>query len=131
VSIIDFIEKLQKKPRGTRVRIMWLTVTFCMIVIFFGWLWSLTALNSQISSQTEQAQSNSNDWQQVSQDMPSLWSSLTAGIGNVFSSIKDGLQSQSSQESASSSPSESYPAGSSSFAPSPSVSGAPESLPNE
>ncbi len=105
MSLIDFVEKLQKKPRYVRVQIMWLVVGVCMIFIFLGWLWSLTALNTKIISPTDESKSSQGGWQQFKQDVPTLWSSLSAGIGNIFNSVKEGAQQLQNEESVSPTPS--------------------------
>ncbi len=104
MSLIDFIEKLQKKPRYIRVQIMWVTVTICMVVIFIFWLWSLQTEQAKIiSGQTDQA--DLNNFNQIKKDIPSLWQSLGAGIESVFNSAKEDLQNQENADLVSPSPS--------------------------
>lgn len=38
MNIIDFIEKLQRKPKQVRIQILWLAVFISMTVIFSFWL---------------------------------------------------------------------------------------------
>ncbi|MDD2730623.1 MAG: hypothetical protein PHW33_00660 [Candidatus Portnoybacteria bacterium] len=87
-SLVDFIEKLQNKPKYIRVQIMWLGVTVCMIVFLFLWLWSLDSITGQARQQKEEKTDDfSQNWQQVKEDIPTLWQSLGAGIGNLMDSI--------------------------------------------
>ncbi len=88
MSLADFIEKIQRKPKYIRVQIMWLGVSACMIIFFVLWLWSLDSATKQ-ARRTEEAKTNdfSQNWQQVKEDIPTLWQSLGAGIGNLFNSI--------------------------------------------
>ncbi|MFC1700706.1 hypothetical protein ACFLZ0_00975 [Patescibacteria group bacterium] len=44
MSLIDFIEKLQKKPKYVRTQIMWLCVSVCMV--FVVGIWFITFKNS-------------------------------------------------------------------------------------
>jgi hypothetical protein len=115
MSLIDLIEKIQKKPRHVRIQIMWLVVGVCMIFIFFGWFWSLS-LNMKIITPTGEAKNSQESWQQIKQDIPTLWSSLSAGISNVLDSFKQEAQEQKNQEI---------------ISPTPLNSGEPVSLPIE
>lgn len=92
MSFIDFIEKLRKKPRFVRVQIMWVTVAVCMIVIFSVWLWSLNSDLKNLGNQPAPKNSFFGSLAQIGSDVPSLWQSLGAGIGNVFNSAKDFLK---------------------------------------
>lgn len=95
MSAIEFIEKLQKKPRYVRVRIMWAAVAVCMIFVFVFWI---CLLKKNLEKQTVQIASKEeipNAINQLKEDLPTLWQSLSAGIGSVFQSIKQGSGSQS------------------------------------
>lgn len=90
MSLIDWIEKLQKKPRWVRIQIMWLGVTLCMIVVILFWLWSLSNLSSVPSKTTQSSESEL--WGalgQIKKDIPTLWQSLGAGISDIFKSVKE------------------------------------------
>ena len=99
MSFLDFIEKLQKKPRYIRIQIMWAVVIVCMVFILIGWFWSL---GNTMNLATTQSQEQSNVMENL-KDIPSLWQSLSAGVGNVFNSFNDAINN--SQPSPSSSPS--------------------------
>ena len=83
---------------------MWLVVTLCMAVIFFGWLWSLADLNKQFAVQPSEEKTTSGGWEQFKKDIPSLWSSLGEGIGNAVGSVKEALESEKESEVISPSP---------------------------
>jgi len=38
MSFIDFIEKIQQKPRHVRIQILWLSVFVCMLIIVSLWV---------------------------------------------------------------------------------------------
>lgn len=51
MSLIDFIEKLQRKPKQTRIQILWLAVFISMIIIFSFWLISFKYSIKKTSSE--------------------------------------------------------------------------------
>lgn len=98
MSLVGFIEKLQKKPRYIRVQIMWAGAIIGAIIIFAFWLWSLTALLAQ-STKPEQKKDNvAQSFDEVKKEMPGLWESLSAGISNVVKTVKDDLAASPSFE---------------------------------
>ena len=100
MSLADFIEKLQKKPRYVKVQIMWVVVTVCMVIIFAAWVWSLTNIGTKATaSQSQETADTLGQLGQIKQDIPSLWQSLGAGISNVFESAKEQLNNVTSSES--------------------------------
>jgi len=99
VSIIDFIEKLQKKPRHVRVQIMWVAVAVCMIFIFVFWVWSLPKLSQPDEKSAAEQEKIIDNLKQLKNDVPTLWQSLGAGIGSIFESVKQGLENQPSNSS--------------------------------
>ena len=36
--LIKFFKEIQKKPKKTRIKIMWTSVIICSLIIFFAWL---------------------------------------------------------------------------------------------
>lgn len=109
MSLVDFIIKLQKQPKYIRTQIKWVGVTIFMVILFSFWLWSLgTAVSGQAKNKPSDKGLESLD--QLKNDLPTLWQSLGAGIGNIWGSIEQDLSNQSidsGQESVSSSPSSS------------------------
>ena len=87
MSFLDFIEKLQKKPRYVRVQIMWAVVIVCMLFILIGWLWSLGNTMNLATTQSQEQKSVMENLK----DIPSLWQSLSAGVGNVFNSFNEAI----------------------------------------
>lgn len=96
MSLIDFIEKLRKKPRYVRVQIMWAVVIVCMLFILIGWLWSL---GNTMNLATTQSQEQKNVVDNL-KDIPSLWQSLSAGVSNVFNSFNETINKLQSSPSA-------------------------------
>ena len=107
MNLVDFIKKLQRQPRAVRVQIMWLGSIFGIAIIFSLWVWSLGGLlSTQNTAKTASDQQLTDNFNQVKQDLPTLWQSLTAGIGDVTQSIKDGInQMSAANNSASPAPS--------------------------
>lgn len=88
MSVADFIGNLQKKPRYVRLQIMWGGVAFCMLFILGFWFWSLNDLLMAKNTQGSDDEKIMQGLDQVKKDVPTLWGSLGAGIGNVVDSIK-------------------------------------------
>ncbi|MDD2753175.1 MAG: hypothetical protein PHT44_00980 [Candidatus Portnoybacteria bacterium] len=88
VSVIDFIEKLQKKPRHIRVQIMWASATVGAVIIFGFWLWSLSALLAQTAPQNNAGNDQLKKLGEIKKEMPGLWQSLSAGVGSVIDTVK-------------------------------------------
>src|SRR4030042_2930432 len=84
---MKIIEKLQNKPRHIRVVIMWLAVSVSMAFLIFIWVWSFDAETKKevVQKNIIQDQPTSEFKNQVNQ-IPTLWQSLKAGIGNLFES---------------------------------------------
>jgi len=93
MALIDFIEKLQRKPRHIRIQIMWVGTILGAMVIFAFWLWSLTGLLARSqSSKTDQANDKAlQNLNEMKNEMPGLWQSLSAGISNVINTAKQDL----------------------------------------
>lgn len=76
--MMNFIKKIQQKPRSTRVFILWLSVVLVMIVIVAIWLFSFSYSN--YSQKTEKGIKRT--------ELPSLFESIKID----FSSLKQGLE---------------------------------------
>lgn len=87
MSIADFIGNLQKKPRHIRLQIMWGGVAFCMFFVLAFWFWSLNDLLMAKNMQGDDGEKIMQSLDQVKRDVPTLWGSLGAGIGNIVDSI--------------------------------------------
>lgn len=89
MTIVNFIENLQEKPRHVRVRIMVVAVAVCMLVIVLIWLISLkNTLSRNIEAPAVQ-QEISNSLKDIKEQMPAVKPDLNAGIGNLFEEKKD------------------------------------------
>jgi hypothetical protein len=98
MSLSDFIERLQNKPRPVKILIMWAGVGICMVGFFVLWI---TNLNINFRDQKIAEQKNieqSDSFLELKKEMPSLWQSLTAGIGDLFGSENKEPENQSGQQ---------------------------------
>ncbi len=55
MSLIDFIEKIQQKPRHVRVQILWLSVFISMLIIVSLWVTSFENQKASISGEIDQS----------------------------------------------------------------------------
>jgi len=78
VSLIDFIQKIQKKPRYLRLQILWLAVFVSMIFIVSIWVVSLK------SSLPETAEEVKEPLEKLGKEMPSLKEAFKASINAFF-----------------------------------------------
>lgn len=97
MSLVGFIEKLQKKPRYIRIQIMWVGAIIGVTIIFIFWLWSLTSLLSQSTGAKNNDKVN-NGLSEIKKEMPGLWQSLSAGISSVIQTAKEDLSASPSPE---------------------------------
>ena len=89
MSLVNLIENLRSKPRHVRVRIMWVGAVLGAGVLFSFWVWSLGQTISQARQNTAENNQLGQGLEQFKKDVPTLWQSLGAGIGNVVSTVKD------------------------------------------
>jgi hypothetical protein len=75
---MKLIEKLQKKPRSTRLLILWLTTFLVMFIIIIIWLFGFS--RDLVFKETEK--------ENEAENLPSLFKS----IGKDFSIFKQGLE---------------------------------------
>lgn len=78
---MNFIEKLQNKPRFLRVQILWISVVLVMIVIFFAWTVYLKSILTE---------SNNKQTKEEGQSLPSIFGI----ISKDFSLLKQSVQAQ-------------------------------------
>ena len=84
VSLIDFLEKIQKKPVAVRIRILWTVVFICMFFIVVGWVNSLKVSLDLSPKEDEFSQKKENKSssfiQKANKEAASLKDSLKASI---------------------------------------------------
>ena len=93
MSLVSFIEKLQKKPRHIRIQIMWTGVILSSFIIVAFWLWSLTISLAESSKSPVVSDENLQKLNEIKKDVPSLWQSLGAGVGNIIDTAKTDFNS--------------------------------------
>ena len=83
MSLIEFIQKLQDKPRYVRLRILWLSVFIFMIIIVSLWIISFkdSLLDKAEEKKSDELVQSLNN---VKEQMPSLINSFKASIGSFF-----------------------------------------------
>lgn len=77
---MKFIKQLQKKPRSTRILILWLATILVMFIIIIIWLFSFSR-NFTLEEVKKEDKTS---------DLPSLFKS----IGRDFSIFKQGLEAR-------------------------------------
>ncbi len=86
--LIDFIEKLQEKPKEERQRIMWLAVAICALIIFAGWIFSLKyTIKSAVEEGNETEfipQDAKKSFQEFKNQIPTIKQNLESGAGALF-----------------------------------------------
>jgi hypothetical protein len=93
VSLSDFIENLQNKPRPVRIFILWSSVTVCAAIIFIFWITSFGGVGEKkpTSGLVGQSQESVAD---INKEIPTLWQSLKASIGELFQSTPNQTNDQ-------------------------------------
>jgi len=88
MSLADYLEKIQNKPRSVRVAIMWVGVAIFMT--FFLILWAITMNSGQSNANlandyhfSEPVQT----FEEIKSQAPSLWQSLKASVSGLFESL--------------------------------------------
>ena len=76
MAFIDFIQKLQNKPRYLRVQILWISVVLVMIIIISFWVGSLRNSFPNTAEETK--------FKEITQELPSLKDAFKASIGVFF-----------------------------------------------
>lgn len=93
MSLIDFIQKIQKKPRYIRLQILWLVVSICMVFIVSLWVVSLK------SSLPETTKEIKKPLEELGKEAPSLKEALKASIGAFFENdLEEEFEEMESQE---------------------------------
>jgi len=77
MSLIDFIQKIQKKPRYVRIQLLWASVFVCMLFVVSVWGFSF---KHSLSIEDDNKKEDIN----ISDDMVSLKDAFKASIGAFF-----------------------------------------------
>ena len=91
MSVVSFIEKLQKKPRYVRIQIMWAGVILSSFIVTAFWLWSLSVSLAESAKAPVSGGESLQKLNNIRKDVPSLWQSLSAGVGNIVDTAKTDL----------------------------------------
>jgi hypothetical protein len=78
MSFINFLEKIQTKPRYIRMQILCAAVFIIMFCLVSWWVISLKSSFSSISESGDQ------QIEQIKEEMPSIRESFKASIGSFF-----------------------------------------------
>jgi len=89
MALIDFIQKLQKKPRYLRVQILWVSVLVVMLIIVSLWIVSLKHSLPQAGQGKESTQLTES-LNEIKQEVPSLKDVFKASIGTFFEDDLEG-----------------------------------------
>jgi predicted PurR-regulated permease PerM len=85
--VVEFIEKLQEKPKNERKRIMWFSVVVCMLLIFVFWVFALKTELKNNTGAPVVPQEVTDSVKQVQNQLPAVKSNLQnmkAGINSLF-----------------------------------------------
>ena len=81
---MDFLEKLQNKPRYIRLQILWLSVAVFMFIIVSFWVTSLRYSLSVKVEKSETTEQISQSTKELKKEIPSLMGTLKASLGAFF-----------------------------------------------
>ena len=81
VSLIDFIQKIQRKPRYIRLQILWLAVFICMFFIVSFWF---VSFKHSLPVTTKRTEESSQPLTEIRKQIPSLKETFKASIGVFF-----------------------------------------------
>ncbi len=98
MAFIDLIEKIQKKPRRTRIQILWLAVFVSMFFVVSFWL---NSFQNSVESNVEKEKSDKQLGQSikgVKEELPSLMGSLKDAV-DVFFQNEEGEEKEKEEES--------------------------------
>lgn len=79
MSLINFLQKIQKKPRYVRIQILWLVVFVCMFFIISLWV---VSLKYPLPDRTVKQSKTPLD--EITKEIPSLKEIFKASIGAFF-----------------------------------------------
>lgn len=85
--ILDFLEKLQDKPKQARQQILWVAVFACMIIIFVFWVFSMKYSFKKATDQsakTDLVPDITNSVQQMQSEWQDIKNKPGSNLPNVF-----------------------------------------------
>jgi len=77
MSLIDFIQKIQNKPRYVRIQVLWISVFVCMFLILSIWV---VSLKYSLSIDDEKDDNK----KEINNDMLSLKNAFKSSISSFF-----------------------------------------------
>ncbi len=80
----NFIEKLQKKSKKTRIKIFWLAIFISVLIIGSLWLISLKASLKNVGQKLAVPQEISNSLENIKEQMPSLKDNFSYNLNSLF-----------------------------------------------
>jgi len=89
----NFINEIQKKPRSTRLLILWLTTFLVMIIIVMIWIFSLSAGSiSKESNQKEDTDNIPSLFENIRKDFSVLKQRLEASVKDINNKIEENAE---------------------------------------
>jgi hypothetical protein len=92
-KIIEFIENLQNKPRAARMRILWLSVFVCMILVVSFWVIAFDYSAKEGSGSKSDFGAFSTEAKNSVKDIKDQWPQVRAGIKGGANSLFDNATS--------------------------------------
>lgn len=86
MGFYQFIANIQKKPKSTRVKILWLIVIVLMIVVFGIWL---TTIKDYSQKAKEAGSSTRETVDELKEDLPFWQSNLQEAISDISTSEEE------------------------------------------
>ncbi|MBU1255853.1 hypothetical protein KKE74_00155 [Patescibacteria group bacterium] len=86
MSLINFIEKIQQKPRHIRVQILWMSVFVCMLIIISLWVVSFNYDNT-LSNENQKASISgeiNQSLERAKKEIPSLKEAIKDSVSVFF-----------------------------------------------
>ncbi|MDD5397055.1 MAG: hypothetical protein PHW24_03270 [Candidatus Moranbacteria bacterium] len=98
MNIAEKIEEIRLQPEHVRMRWVWGSVTFCMLIIFAIWIFSISAMFRNQKNVTEQASDGSGIAQQL-KDLQSQTPSLKDYAQQALPAGNEGITAPSQENS--------------------------------
>lgn len=92
--LIDFLEKLQDKPKHVRQQILWVAVFVCMLAIFIFWVYSLKFSLRDSAKEAAKIDLISNEAIDSAKKMQEEWQATKKEIKSNLPSVFEGQENQ-------------------------------------